>query len=123
MVSLSSLVYFNTPDFWAHSQVTKKKRIIVNTSPDRLCFLCFFCFFKSPSWIPMVCLCRDNAKPRLLAFSIWDLYNKTFCERNLQLFAISWSVCPWWALPASSNVSCGSGHTHTHFRLGLKLRL
>jgi hypothetical protein len=31
---------------------------------------------------------------------------KTFYGRKLQIFVISWSVCPWQALPALSNV-CG----------------
>ncbi len=31
---------------------------------------------------------------------------KTFCDRKLRMFVISWSVSPWQAFPASSNV-CG----------------
>jgi hypothetical protein len=28
------------------------------------------------------------------------LYNKTFYSRDLQIFVISWSVCPWQDFPA-----------------------
>jgi hypothetical protein len=30
----------------------------------------------------------------------WGLYYKTFYGHNLQIFVISWSVCPWQAFPA-----------------------
>jgi hypothetical protein len=30
----------------------------------------------------------------------WGMYYKTFYRRNLQIFVISWSVCPWQAYPA-----------------------
>jgi hypothetical protein len=30
----------------------------------------------------------------------WGLYNKTFGTRNLRVFVVSKSVCPWQAFPA-----------------------
>ncbi len=30
----------------------------------------------------------------------WGLYYKTFYGRNLQIFVMSYSVCPWQAFPA-----------------------
>ncbi len=36
--------------------------------------------------------------------SNWDQCYKTFYVRNLQVFLISQSVCPWQAFPAQSNV-------------------
>ncbi len=30
----------------------------------------------------------------------WDLYYKTFYVRNLRIFVMSYSVCPWQAFPA-----------------------
>ncbi len=42
----------------------------------------------------------------------WGQCYKTFYGRKLRLFIISYSVCPWKALPAQSNV-CGRGHEPT----------
>ncbi len=39
-----------------------------------------------------------------------SLYYKNFYSRNLQIFAISWSVSPWQAFQAQSNVS-GQGQS------------
>jgi hypothetical protein len=40
------------------------------------------------------------------------LHYKTFYGRNLRIFIISWSVCPWQAFPAWSN-NCGWGQEPT----------
>ncbi len=42
----------------------------------------------------------------------WSMYYKTFYGRNLQIFVISQSVCPWQALPFQSN-NCGGGQEPT----------
>jgi hypothetical protein len=45
---------------------------------------------------------------KFIAMDTWGLYHKTFYGRNLQIFRICWSVFPWQAFPAYSNV-CGQG--------------
>jgi hypothetical protein len=34
----------------------------------------------------------------------WTLYYKILYSRNLRIFIIGWSVCPWKTFPAQSNV-------------------
>ncbi len=42
----------------------------------------------------------------------WCQSYMIFYFRNLRMFAISWSVCPWQAFPAQSNI-CGLGKQPT----------
>jgi hypothetical protein len=45
-------------------------------------------------------------KKQIGVINIRGLDYKTFYDPNLRIFVISWSVCPWQASPALSNV-CG----------------
>ncbi len=51
----------------------------------------------------------------MISSKAWGLYYKTYYGRNLRIFVISLSVCPWQAFPAWSNVCGQFGLTHRHY--------